>query len=189
MANQLMPLRKAAFVVVLLVLSVPAVSGFGQFGRGTPLSPPASAACQFADGKTVTVEYSSPRVRGRKVFGGLVPYGDVWILGANEATSFVPATDVAVGGKHVPAGRYSLFAIPAPDAWTLVVNKTTPEEIGRMSRYPGEGSDLVRVPMTASTVPSKVENFTISFMPNGRSCAMHVDWDMTRASVTVEEEK
>jgi hypothetical protein len=181
--------QKTAFTVGLLVLFVLALAGFRQFNRRTPASPPATATCRFADGKTITVEYSSPRVRGRTIFGGLVPYGDVWILGANEATSFVPTTNVAVGGKSVPAGSYSMFAIPEPDAWTLIVNKTKREDIGRMSRYPGQGSDLVRIPMTASKLPSKVENFTISFVQNGGSCAMHFDWDTTRASIAVQEEQ
>src|SRR5262245_9926724 len=127
-----------------------AFAGISLVAGVAQLSPPATAMCQFADGKTITTEYSSPRVRGRTIFGGLVPYGRVWILGANEATSFVPTTDVMIGGKSVPAGNYSLFALPNPDAWTLIVNKTPRENIGRMSFYPGEASDLVRVPVTIS---------------------------------------
>src|ERR1041385_8127529 len=68
-------------------------------------SPPAKAMCKFADGKTITVDYSSPRMRGRKIFGGLVPYGEEWRAGANEATTFVPNVNVVVGGKDVPAGK------------------------------------------------------------------------------------
>ena len=72
-------------------------------------SPPAKATCTFADGKTITVDYSSPRMRGRKIFGGLVPYGQEWRAGANEATTFVPNVNVTVGGKDVPAGKYTIF--------------------------------------------------------------------------------
>src|SRR6202140_3567860 len=64
-------------------------------------SPPAKASCSLGDGATVTVDYSSPRAKGRKIFGGLVPYGEVWRLGANGATTFVVSTNVAVGGNKV----------------------------------------------------------------------------------------
>jgi hypothetical protein len=89
----------------------------------------------------------------------------------------------------VPPGHYSLFAIPQSDAWTLIVNKTPREDIGRMSFYPGQASDLVRVPMTVSKLPSAEENFTISFVQNASTCEMRFDWEQTRASVTVQEEK
>jgi hypothetical protein len=174
--------KRTAWAIGLVVLFAPGVAR-------AQMSPPATATCQFADGKTITIEYSSPRVRGRKIFGGLVPYGSVWILGANEATSFVPATNVTVGGKSVSAGRYSLFALPESEAWTLIVNKTPREDIGRMSFYPGQASDLVRVPLTISKLPSMAENFTISFVPNGSTCEMRFEWEQTRASVTVQEEK
>ena len=179
--------QKAGLGIGLVVFLVPAIAGVSRVARAGQLSPPSTAMCQFADGKTVTIEYSSPRVRERKIFGGLVPYGRVWILGANEATSFVPTTSVTIGGKSVPAGHYSLFAVPESDAWTLIVNKTPRENIGRMSFYPGEASDLVRVPVTATKLPSTVENFTISFVRSGSTCEMRFDWEQTRASVTVQE--
>jgi len=162
------------------VLFTPA-AGFAQ------ASPPATAACKCADGKTITVDYSSPQVRGRTIFGGLVPYGAPWILGANQATSFVLTSNVTMAGKRVPAGSYSLFAIPQPDAWTLIVNKTRREDIGRMSYYPGADSDLLRVPVTTSALPSVVEGFTISFVPSASSCEMRFEWDRTRASIAVQE--
>ena len=150
-------------------------------------SPPAKSSCRFPDGKTITVDYSSPRVRGRKIFGALVPYGKVWILGANEATTFDTTAAVALGGKNVPAGNYTLYAIPTPKSWTLILS--TRIERGPMSYYPGERSDFARVPMTVSNRPSKQEDFTISFVPNGGACTMRVDWEMTRASIAIEETK
>src|ERR1700730_12379742 len=90
-------------------------------------SPPARAICKFADGKTITVNYSSPRMRGRKVFGELVPFGEIWRTGADDATSFVSNADVTVGGKIVPAGKYTLFTLPAQNRWTLIVSKQTGE--------------------------------------------------------------
>src|SRR5271168_2526535 len=80
-------------------------------------SPPASAACKFSDGKTVKIDYSSPRAKGRKIFGeaganALVPYGQIWRTGANDAATFVTDANLTVGGKAVPAGSYTIFTVP-----------------------------------------------------------------------------
>ena len=129
-------------------------------------SPPAKAACKFADGKTITVNYSSPRMRGRKIFGDLVPFGEVWRAGADDATSFVPNADVVVGGKNVPAGRYTLFTLPTPTKWTLIISK----QIGEFGiPYPGEQYDFARVEMKVSKLSAPLENFTISFDQAGTS--------------------
>ena len=143
-------------------------------------SPPASAECAFSDGKTVKVDYSSPRAKGRKMFGELVPYGQVWRTGANEATTFVINTDLNVGGKDVSAGAYTIFTIPEADKWTLVISKETGEW---GTAYPGEGEDLARVPMSVSKTSAPVENFTIGFDQTGSRCTMYMDWGNTRASV------
>ncbi len=145
-------------------------------------SPPASAQCSLADGKSITVDYSSPRAKGRKIFGGLVPYGEVWRAGANEATTFVTTADLMVGGTHVPAGSYTLFAVPTKDKWTLVISKKTGEW---GIPYPGVASDLARIDMKASTLPSVVENFTIAFDKNGSGCTLRMDWETTRASLEI----
>ena len=147
-------------------------------------SPPASTECKFSDGKTVKIDYSSPRAKGRKVFGGLVPYGDVWRTGANEATTFVAGTNVTVGGKDVPAGSYTIFTVPKADAWTLVISKKTGEW---GTDYAGEKEDLTRVPMTVSKTSGPVENFTIGFEQAGRKCSLHMEWENTRAKVEVSE--
>ena len=145
-------------------------------------SPPAKATCSLVDGATVTIDYSSPRAKGRKIYGGLVPYGDVWRLGANEATTFAPSSDVTVGGTKVPAGSYTLFAIPNQDKWTLVISKKTGEW---GTKYPGADSDLGRVDMKTSSLPSAMENFTITFDKSGSGCTMRVEWEKTRASVDI----
>jgi hypothetical protein len=145
-------------------------------------SPPASASCKLAEGKTISVEYSSPRMKGRKIFGDLVPFGKVWRLGANEATSFVNSADVTVGGKLVPAGKYTLFAIPNPDKWTLIISKKTGEW---GVPYPGEADDFARMDMKVSKLSAPLENFTIAFDQAAGSCTMHFDWETTRAAVAV----
>ena len=157
-----------------------------QMDKSKRLSPPAQTQCKFADGKSITVDYSSPRVKGRKIFGGLVAYGEVWRTGANEATTFVTTADLMVGGKAVPAGSYTIFTIPGEDKWTLIVNKKT-GEWGIPYKY--EADELARVDMTASQTSSPVENFAISFDEKGTSCTLNIEWENTRASISIAEKK
>lgn len=150
------------------------------------LSPPAKAACKFADSKTISVNYSSPRMRGRKIFGDLVPFGEVWRVGADDATSFVPTVGVTAGGKIIPAGRYTMFALPAPNKWTLILSK----KIGEWGiPYPGAQFDFTRAEMKVSKLSAPLENLTISFDSTGTGCTMKVDWETTRASIDFTEKK
>jgi hypothetical protein len=176
--------KYAALVTVLLFTCTVFVAA--QHDANKRPSPAAQAQCKFADGKTIKTDYSSPRVKGRKIFGGLVPYGEVWRVGATEATTFVTDANVNVGGKDVPAGSYTLFTVPSADKWTLIISKKTGEW---GVPYPGEGDDFTRTDMKVSSLPSPVENLTISFDPAGATCTMHVDWESTRATVDISEKK
>lgn len=177
-------MRKATAALCTLALGGVALLG----SLATPAqqqrpSPPAKAECK-ANGATVTVDYSSPRMRGRKIYGELVPYGQVWRTGANEATSFVTSGDVTIGGKPVPAGKYTMWTVPAAAEWQLVISKKT----GMWGTdYPGPGDDLLRAPMKVSKLPSPVENFTISFAQTGGGCTMNLDWETTRASIDIKK--
>ncbi len=152
-------------------------------------SPPASAECKFSDGKTVKIDYSSPRAKARKIFGAagekaLVPYGEVWRTGANEATTFVTDANLTVGGKAVPAGSYTIFTIPKVDAWTLIISKKTGEW---GTDYPGEKEDSARAPMGVSKTAAMVENFTIAFDQAGGKCMLRMEWENTKASTEISE--
>ena len=173
---------KRNFAVPVLVMFALTSLSFAQQDKSKRPSPPASAQCKFSDGKTVNVDYSSPRVKGRKIFGELVPNGQVWRTGANEATTFVADTNLSVGGTNVPAGSYTIFTVPNADKWSLVISKKTGEW---GTDYAGEKEDLARVPMTISKTAAPVENFTISFDQKGSSCTLNLDWENTRASVDI----
>jgi hypothetical protein len=152
-------------------------------------SPPASAECKLSDGKTVKIDYSSPRAKGRKIFGtagekALVPYGEIWRTGANEATTFVTSGNLTVGGKAVPAGSYTLFTVPKADEWWLVISKKTGEW---GTDYAGEKEDLVRVPMKVSTNGPPMENFRIAFNQAGGKCTLNLEWETTVASVDISK--
>jgi len=176
-------MRKAFLVGNAVLLAVAAaVAVHAQQDKSKRPSPPATAKCELAGGKSITVDYSSPRAKGRKVFGGIVPFGEVWRAGANEATTFVANTDLMVGGKHVPAGSYTLFAIPNQDKWTLIISKKTGEW---GIPYPGADGDLARVDMKVSPTSAPVENFTIAFDKSGKGCTLRMEWENTRASADI----
>src|SRR5579871_5789876 len=172
--------KKIAFLSLFLLAFV--TLGACQKDKSQRPSPPAQAQCKFSDGKTITVDYSSPRMKGRKIFGELVPYGEVWRTGANEATTFVTSSNVEVGGKEVPAGSYTIFTVPNADKWTLIINKKT-GEWGIPYKY--QSDELARVDMNVSKLPSPVEDFTISYEKTGSGCTMNIDWADTRASVEI----
>jgi len=176
--------RRLTFLLSL-VLILPAVA-FAQRDKSQRPSPPTQAQCSFSDGKTITVDYSSPRMKGRKIFGDLVPNGEVWRTGANEATTLVTNTDLTVEGKTVPAGNYTIFTVPNPDKWTLIINKKT-GEWGIPYKY--ESDELARVDMKVSKTSAPVENFTIAFDQSGKACTMNLSWENTKASVKFIEGK
>jgi len=170
----------AAVSVLCLAFALSVVTLRAQQDKSSRPSPPAKATLDLGGGQSVTVDYSSPRAKGRKIYGELVPYGKVWRTGANEATTLVATTNINVGGTTVPAGSYTLFTIPDQSKWTLVISKKTGEW---GTDYPGPSNDLARVDMKSSSLPSPVENFTISFDKG----MMNIDWDTTRASVAVSK--
>ncbi len=179
-----MKLRIALLTLPFLAIAVVVVAqmSMGQDKTKRP-SPPASAACKFTDGKSIQIDYSSPRAKGRKIYGGLVPFGQVWRTGANEATSFVTTANLSIGGTAVPAGKYTLFTLPGESGWKLILNKET----GQWgTKYDG-AQDLARFDMSTSTLDAPVENFTVSFHEMGNGCHMYLDWERTRAVVELTE--
>lgn len=122
-----------------------------------PLSPPAHSSVTI-DGKTITVEYSAPSMRGRQIFGALVPWGQVWRTGANKATTLKTDADLNINGLRVPKGEYTLYTVPEPDQWTLIVNKQT----GQWGTVYNAGQDLGRTKMTVSKPHEPIQTFTIT---------------------------
>jgi len=165
----------------VLVVIVVSTSLFAQQDKSKRPSPPATAQCKSPEGKTIiTVDYSSPRLKGRTL-AELEPPGQVWRTGANEATTFVTSANLATPkGVDIPAGSYTLFTVPEAEKWTLIINKHT-GEWGIPYHY--ESEELARIPMTVSKLSSPVENFTISFDQAGGGCTMHLSWGDTQASV------
>jgi Protein of unknown function (DUF2911) len=165
------------FVVILV-----AALAFAQQDKSQRPSPPGTAEVTLK-GKKITVEYSRPSLKGRKVGQELAPYGKVWRTGANEATSFTTEIDLNIGGVKVPAGKYTLYSLPSEGTWKLIINKQT----GQWGTQYNESQDLARIDMKKSSLPQPVEQFTISFDKKGENAAdLNLDWEKTRVSVTLK---
>jgi hypothetical protein len=147
------------------------------------LSPQATVS-QTIGTTTVSLEYHRPQVRGRKVWGELVPFGQVWRTGANEATTIKFSDQVRVNGQVVPAGTYALFSIPGPEQWTLILNKRW-RQFGTFEYQPKE--DLIRFDVKSKLVKEHSEWLTYEVYPASRSSA-YVDlyWEKLRISFLVD---
>ena len=132
-------------------------------------------------GRKVTVSYGRPFKKGRVIFGGLVPYDQVWRTGADEATTLTTDGELTIGTLRVPKGTYALFTVPGKSAWTLVVNKKA-KQWGAFSYDPKD--DLGRVPMQVTTSPAPVEQLTIELLQAGdRKASLKLSWDKLVATV------
>ncbi|MFN7545816.1 MAG: DUF2911 domain-containing protein [Acidobacteriota bacterium] len=145
--------------------------------KKAPASPPAETAATIG-GKAVSIKYNSPFVKGRKIFGGLVPYGQVWRAGANAATSLHTEAELTIGKLSVPKGDYTLFVLPEEKEWTLIVNKQT----GQWGTEYSQANDLGRVKMTVKPSNGLIESFQITLTDK----ALTMQWENTVASVPVK---
>lgn len=137
------------------------------------------------NGKKVTIEYGRPSKKGREIFGKLVPLGEVWRTGADEATKLTTEVNLNIGGLKVPKGTYSLFTLPTEKDWKLIVNKNA-KQWGAYSY--DEKQDLGRASLSVSGSPAVIEQFTISLDAQGKQGTLKLSWDKTIASVAVTAE-
>lgn len=129
----------------------------------------------------VWIDYSRPLKRGREIFGNVVPWNSVWRTGANAATQFNTAVDLVVGNAKVPAGKYTLWTLPSPTGWKLIINKQT----GQWGTVYDAEQDLVRVDARVETLREAVEQFAIAFEPVGAPTVLSFSWDRTRVTVPI----
>jgi Protein of unknown function (DUF2911) len=146
------------------------------------LQSPAGSASGAAGATRITIEYHRPSVRGREIWGGLVPYGQVWRLGANEATTIAFSTPVKVEGTNVPAGTYALFAIPGKDKWTFIVNKNA-KQWGAFKYQ--QTDDLLRFDVVPQP-GNAVETMTFSIVPKApASASVEMEWAKVKTAFNV----
>lgn len=168
----------------ILVFVIIVFFGFRQYSRS--LSPAVSA--QFSDEKlNVNIQYGQPAKKGRFIFGreqdnALLPYGKVWRTGANEATIIELKEDVLFAGKPVKAGKYSLWTVPGPGSWRVILNTQT----GQWGTEYNDGKDLFKSEIPIRVRPRVQQIFTIYFEKNMNGADMILSWDQTEAIIPIQ---
>jgi len=174
-------LKWTAIVVAVLVVGL--FAAFKVMQANTKKASPEARAGYKSNGTELSVFYCAPSKRGREIFGKLVPYGQVWRTGANEATTFTTNRALTVGGKTLPAGEYTLWTIPGPETWTVIFNDNQyawgVDFNEKASREPSH--DVLRVQVPVDTLDAPQERFRISF--DEKRPALVLAWDRTKVTV------
>jgi Protein of unknown function (DUF2911) len=171
-------------LVFTLFLSLLTVGLFAQIK--TPASSPAAVVSQKVGLTQVTVEYSRPSVKKRKIFGNLVPYGKVWRTGANKITNIKFDNDVMVNGEKIPAGTYGLATIPNKTEWTIIFNSDNKQ--WGVYEY-DEKKDVKRISVKPTATATVTENFTIDLeQTSGTTMNVIIAWEKTSVKFKVEHD-
>ncbi len=170
-------LRISLFVVAGLVVA------FLGLRAWTKSHSPAHTVVWTQEGLGIRLDYSAPSKKGRVVFGQLVPYGKVWRTGANEATVIAFSQPVAVAGKALPAGKYSLWTIPTPAEWTFIFNAET----GQWGTSYDAQRDVLRVSVPAARATAPAEQLDLRFEQAGAGADLVVHWENTRVSLPIRK--
>ena len=148
-----------------------------------PRPSPNAKVSQHVGLTEITVEYSSPGVKGRKIWGGVVPYDQMWRTGANSATKITFSRDVTFAGKPVPAGSYALFTIPGKSEWTVVLNKKADQ--GGLGRDYKPELDLLRAPLRPTAAPFQ-ERMTFLFSDfTDDKATLELEWEKLRLAIPI----
>jgi len=152
----------------------------------TPAPSPTQTVKQDFGLSSIELSYSRPGMKGRKIFGDLVPYGEVWRTGANSATTLTFGDEVTIGDKLVPAGKYGFLSIPGKESWTLIISKQT--DVTSPAAYK-QDQDVVRVQVSSAGTKTKTETFTIQFANiTPTSCDLQIMWAKTMVTLPVKTE-
>lgn len=169
----------SAFVVLLLFFGYTAT-----YAQKTRLSPKATATGKIGDAN-VTIDYGSPSVKNRKIWGELVPYNKVWRSGANEATEIQTDKDLLIEGKLLKAGRYSLYTIPRVDNWQVIINSQTGQwgvtESGETTRNPEKDVLVVTVKPIKNTTQQEKLVYKID------NSGIKLEWENTVVPISVKK--
>jgi tetratricopeptide (TPR) repeat protein len=152
----------------------------------TPAPSPTQTIKQDFGLASIELSYSRPSMKGRTIFGDLVPFGKVWRTGANQATTLTFGEEVNIGGKKVPAGKYGLVSIPNKDSWTLILTKQL--DVTSPAAYKQE-QDVVRVDVKTMKLDDKLETFTMQFANvKPSTCELHIMWDNTSVALPISSD-
>ena len=166
---------------IFAIAAVLAVAAYGQEQKKKARPSPAAETSVEVGGKKIAIKYSAPSMRGRKIFGDLVPFGQVWRAGANEATAFHTDAALSIGNLSVPPGDYTLYVLPTANSWELVVNKQT----GQWGTVYNAGNDLGRVKMALSKAAAPVETYKMTLSKDGPGAKLQLEWENTVATISI----
>ncbi len=170
-------------LIILGVIAALLLVAFFTLRTFTKSSSPEAVAQIDQNGLAVKVDYCQPAKKGREIFGGLVPYGQVWRTGANEATIIEVKQDVTVAGQPLKAGKYTLWTIPSQQGWIAIINRET----GQWGTSYDQSKDVFRAPIVSRPHNPMAEKFTINFTPIENGADMVLAWDETEAIVPIRK--
>jgi hypothetical protein len=171
-----------------VILAILLLAGFSTMAQQIqmPQASPSAKIAQKIGLTDVTVDYSRPSMKGRKIFGELVPFGQVWRTGANGAAIITFSTDVEIAGKNVPKGQYAIYSIPGKSEWTIILSKET--KLWGAMGYSSE-NDLMRFKAIPSKTSRKYETFEITFNNmTDNSADLSIKWEQTRVDFKISTE-
>lgn len=177
-----MNIRKILKIVAIVVITIMVLLyGLSYY---TKLASPQDIAELKNNDLTIKVVYCQPSAKDRVVFGKVVPYGKVWRTGANQATEITFSQDVKLGDKSIKAGTYTLFTIPTPEKWTIILNSV----LGQWGAFfYDESKDVIRTEVKPTQNESNVEKFKITLQKNENAVDLVMVWAKTKVSVPIEK--
>lgn len=155
----------------------------GLIAKDTMKGSPKRVAMKTIGDTHIHIEYGSPGVKGRMIWGGLVAYDQVWATGAHNATSIDFSTDVTIGGKKIRKGKYALFTIPGKTEWTIIINTNYQQHLA--DSY-NTSEDVVRVKVKPVKQQKATQRLTYSVVPSGKDAAVKIDWEYVSVSLPVK---
>lgn len=173
-----------SLIGIAIIAAIVAFIGFMQLKNTKSFSPEEEVVFNQGDLR-IKVFYNRPSKKGREIFGALVPYNEVWRTGANEATTFNTNKDLAIKGKTLRAGKYSLWTIPREATWTIIFNSEHGQWGVNSQGEPNRNAelDVLQVDVHAVQQDQVFEQFTIAFEKTGEDAEMVLMWDTTLVSV------
>ncbi len=173
-------MRRLLLILVVAILGRLSVEG--QNALPPQPSPNAITTLKVED-TYIKITYCRPHKRGRKVFGGMIPYGKIWRTGANEATEMTITKDIIIGGKRLRAGTYSLFSIPNIDEWTVIFNRG----LGLWGAYEyDKNQDVVRFNVDVEKTNKTYQPFTVEFEQTSEITKLLLIWEETKVSIPIQ---
>jgi hypothetical protein len=174
-------MKMLPFAIVLAAATLMMAATGNRKVTNNAKSPSAETSITLG-GQPMTIEYNAPSARGRKVEGGLVPYGQVWRLGADSATTLTTGADIMLGSVRVPKGVHTLYILASETGWKLIVNKQT----GQWGTEYSEAQDLGRADMKVSKLSQPVEKLDIALKSAGSGGSLEIQWGNTKAVVPIK---